>query len=78
MLRLSIVIINWNTAELLAQCLDSIYQNITDFSFEIIVVDNNSTDGSPAMLLERFPEVRLLENRENVGFARANNQGMTS
>lgn len=71
---LSIVIVNWNTRELLAQCLESIYANPPGREFEIWVVDNASSDGSAAMVRERFPQVRMIENRENAGFARANNQ----
>jgi hypothetical protein len=74
---LSIVIVNWNTHELLAQCLQSIAENVRTcerVNVETFVVDNASTDGSAAMVRERFPWVRLIENAENVGFARANNQ----
>jgi len=68
---LSIIIVSWNTRELLAQCLQSVGENVQTF-----VVDNASTDGSPDMVLERFPWVHLIENIENVGFARANNQAL--
>jgi N-acetylglucosaminyl-diphospho-decaprenol L-rhamnosyltransferase len=78
MLDLSIVIVNWNTVSLLAQSLDSIAQTVRNLDVEIIVVDNASTDGSQAMLRERFPHARLVQNDENVGFARANNQGMAA
>jgi N-acetylglucosaminyl-diphospho-decaprenol L-rhamnosyltransferase len=71
---LSIIIVNWNTRDLLADCLDSIAQTAGDLNVEVIVVDNASSDGSPAMLRQQFPQVHLIENRENVGFARANNQ----
>jgi len=73
---LSIVIVNWNTRELLAQCLDSIPLAIGGLSYEVIVVDNASTDGSQAMVRNRFPWVTLVENAENLGFVRANNQAM--
>ncbi len=73
---LSILIVNWNTRELLARCLSSIYEHPPDAAFEVIVVDNASEDGSPAMVRERFPQARLIENQENVGFARANNQAI--
>jgi GT2 family glycosyltransferase len=74
--RLSIVIVNWNTRELLANCLESIYNSHPRFPFEVIVVDNASSDGSAEMVRELFPKVRLLENRENAGFAKATNQGI--
>lgn len=73
---LSILIVSWNTRELLAQCLESVYANPPTGEFEIIVVDNASVDGSVGMVRERFPQVILIENSENVGFARANNQAI--
>ncbi len=72
----SIIIISWNTRDLLADCLNSIEQTAGDLKVEIIVVDNVSTDGSPDMVRRQFPHVQLLENDSNVGFAGANNQGM--
>jgi len=75
---LSIIILNWNTRELLARCLESVYSTVSDPSFEIIVVDNGSTDGSQAMLRDQFPRVHLIQNQENVGFARANNQAVAA
>lgn len=71
--KLSIVIVNWNTQELLKNCLDSIYVNREGLSLQIIVVDNGSLDGSQAMVKTQFPEVRLLAQTENIGFAKANN-----
>jgi len=73
---LSVVIVNWNTRELLSQCLRSVYETAGDVSLETLVVDNASTDGSVEMVRRMFPQVRLIENAENVGFARANNQAM--
>ncbi|MBI1881246.1 MAG: glycosyltransferase [Chloroflexi bacterium] len=73
---LSIIIVNWNTRQLLADCLKSIEATLQDLTFEVIVVDNGSTDGSQAMLGEQFPYVRLMQNLENVGFARANNHAL--
>jgi N-acetylglucosaminyl-diphospho-decaprenol L-rhamnosyltransferase len=73
---LSIIIVNWNTRDLLVDCLDSIAQIAVALNVEVIVVDNASSDGSPAMLRQQFPQVHLIENRENVGFARANNQAI--
>ena len=70
---LSIIIVNWNTREMLAQCLHSV---VAQTDAEIIVVDNASSDGSVEMVRQQFPTVRLLANRENVGFARANNQAI--
>jgi N-acetylglucosaminyl-diphospho-decaprenol L-rhamnosyltransferase len=75
-LDLSIIIVNWNTRDLLDQCLRSIYGTSQDLIFETLVVDNGSADDSLAMVRQHFPQVRLVENQANVGFARANNQGI--
>jgi len=71
---LTISIISYNTSGLLKDCLNSVYENVKDIKFEIIVVDNSSTDDSPEMVKKEFPQVTLIENKENVGFAKANNQ----
>jgi len=71
---ISVVIVNWNTRDLLKKCLESVYKTIHDLPFEVIVVDNNSSDGSADMLREEFPSVITLINRENRGFGAANNQ----
>jgi len=73
---LSVVIVNWNTRDLLAQCLKSVYETASGVDFEIIVVDNASTDGSVEMVRERFPHVHIIANSENVGFVHANNQAL--
>lgn len=72
----SIIIVSWNTSSLLESCLASILANPPTLPFEIWVVDNASTDDSPRMVREKFPQVHLVENRENLGFARANNQAI--
>ena len=74
--ELSIIILNWNTRDLLSRCLDAVTQHVGDICHEIIVVDNASTDGSQALLAARYPNVRLVQNTDNVGFAKANNRGM--
>jgi hypothetical protein len=76
-LDLSIIIVNWNARDLLTRCLQSVYDTTSNLDFEVIVVDNASNDGSQAMIRQRFPQVRLIENDQNVGFARANNQALT-
>lgn len=76
MIDLSIIIVNLNNKKLLEECLDSIYQSIRKLSFEIIVVDNGSTDDSPALLKTKYPNAVLIENRKNLGFAAASNQGL--
>jgi len=73
---LSIVIVSYNTRMLLAQCLDSIIKETPSLVFEIIVVDNNSEDGTQEMLARTFPQVKVLVNKENWGFAAANNRGI--
>jgi GT2 family glycosyltransferase len=73
---LSIIIVNWNTRELTARCLETIAAATHAASYEIIVVDNASSDGSADMIHERFPDVRLIRNTANAGFGVANNQGM--
>ena len=72
---LSIVIVNYNVKEFLTQCLESLYRSETDYTFEVIVVDNASTDSGESQITKAFPEVRWIANTENVGFGRANNQG---
>jgi GT2 family glycosyltransferase len=72
----SIVIVSFNTCHLLDECIASIERE-TRCSHEVIVVDNASTDGSPQMLREKYQGVTIIENTENVGFARANNQGFS-
>ncbi len=75
--RLSVIIVSWNVRELLARALASLYTAWGDAGgLEVIVVDNASTDGSPAMVRRRFPGVRLIANRENRGFTGGNNQGI--
>ena len=73
---ISIIIINWNTRDILHNCLASVYRTIGDIRHEIIVVDNASRDGSAAMLRDEYPQVRIIQNEENRGFGAANNQAM--
>lgn len=77
-MELSIIIVNWNYERLLRNCLLSIKENPCDAPYEIIVVDNASDDGSRDMLRNEFPEVALIENPVNEGFARANNRGVAA
>ena len=71
----SIIIVSFNTKDLLKQCIESIYEYTKDIDFEIIVVDNASSDGSQQMVKEVFPTVTLIESPENLGFGKANNLG---
>ena len=74
---LSVIIVNWNTKDLLCQCIDSLTQTLGKFDTEVFVVDNGSTDGSASAVREKFPGVRLVENPVNMGFAKANNQAIS-
>lgn len=76
MTDLTIVIVNYNTGDLTAACLESVYKTIKGISFEIFVVDNASSDGSAGLIRSKFPGVNLVENNENLGFAAANNQAL--
>ncbi|MYE25768.1 MAG: glycosyltransferase family 2 protein [Chloroflexi bacterium] len=73
---LGIVIVNWNTRELLKRCLQTVIASEGEFSYRVVVVDNASDDESAAMVRRDFPSVDLIENRENVGYPRGNNIGL--
>ena len=75
MTDLSIIIVNWNTRDLLKECLASIFRHQPDFSLQVIVVDNASGDGSREMIRQDFSSVQLIENPDNFGYVVANNQG---
>jgi len=75
-MKLSIIIVNYNVKHFLEQCLHSVYASVISEDYEVFVVDNNSVDGSCAMVKHKFPKVKLIENKENVGFAKANNQAI--
>jgi GT2 family glycosyltransferase len=72
----SIIIINWNNYDVIFNCLDSIKKTVKRISYEIIVVDNNSTDGSKEKIKKQYKWVQLIENKINNLFAKANNQGL--
>ncbi|MFU8829799.1 MAG: glycosyltransferase family 2 protein, partial [Phycisphaerales bacterium] len=72
---LSIVIISFNTIDITRDCLRSVFENIGDLHAQVIVVDNDSKDGSADMVASEFPKVELIRNSDNRGFAAANNQG---
>jgi len=76
MTKLSVVIVNYNVEYFLEQCLNSVRKAMKGIEGEVIVVDNNSVDGSLKMLRTKFPEVHLIANTENTGFSRANNQAI--
>jgi GT2 family glycosyltransferase len=75
-MKLSIIIVNYNVRHFLEQCLHSVRKASKDLAVEIFVVDNNSVDNSLEMVRQKFPEVIIIANKENVGFSRANNQAL--
>lgn len=75
-IEISIVIVNYNVEHFLEQCLNSVYNAFKNCSGEVFVVDNNSFDGSIDMVKAKFPNVHLIDNKENFGFSRANNQAI--
>jgi hypothetical protein len=77
MIDLSVIIVSWNTKKLLADCLDSIFNQTKDLDYEVIVVDNGSTDGSVDLIKKlKHQNLQLIENKDNLGFSKANNQGL--
>jgi GT2 family glycosyltransferase len=76
-LELSIVIVNYNVKEFLTQCLDSIFKSQTQYNYEVIVVDNSSRDSGRDEICSTFEHITWIDNSENVGFGRANNQGFS-
>jgi len=75
MLDLSIVIVNYNARDFLRKCIASILKNVS-VSYEVIVIDNNSADNSSEMVKKEFPQIKLIANKNNFGFSKANNQGV--
>lgn len=73
---LSIILVCWNNKSYLKPCLDSLYNSAPRSTFDVVVVDNGSTDGSQAMLREEYPDVIIIENGHNVGLGKASNQGI--
>lgn len=74
-MKLSIIILSFNTKELVASCIDSLYKNLKDVEYEIIVVDNASYDGTPTLLKFQYKKVKVIENDKNYGFAKGVNIG---
>lgn len=75
-MNLSVIIVTWNGRAFVAECLQSLTRDTNAFDIEIIVVDNASTDGTPEMIAQDFPNVHLVKNSDNLGFAKANNIGI--
>lgn len=75
-MKLSVILVNYNVCHFLDQALSSVRNAMTHIEGEVIVVDNNSVDGSIEMLMTKYPDVTLIQNQKNVGFSKANNQGI--
>ena len=75
-MKLSVVVVNWKTKELTAAAIASVFTQTKALLFEIILIDNNSADGSVEALRAQFPQITIIENTANLGFGKANNQGM--
>ena len=75
-MELSIIVVNYNVKHFLKQCLQSVYVSAKHISSEVIVVDNNSVDGSVEMIKNNFPNTIIINNKKNVGFSKANNQAI--
>ena len=75
-MKLSVIIVSWKVRDKVKNNLISLFKSKTDFAWEVFVVDNNSGDGTVAMIKENFSQVKLISNQDNVGFARANNQAI--
>ena len=73
---LSVIIVNYNVKYFLEQCLYSVFRALANIQAEVFVVDNNSVDGSCTLVQNKFPSVRLIENKENLGFSKASNQAL--
>jgi GT2 family glycosyltransferase len=75
-IELSVVVVSWNAKKYVQECLASLGQQILSVPVEIIIVDNASTDGTPEMVRQEFPDVKVVQNAHNLGFAKANNIGI--
>ncbi|MCM3338831.1 glycosyltransferase family 2 protein [Paenibacillus sp. MER TA 81-3] len=73
---ISIIIVNYNTKQLTLNCLKSVFRSVTDYHFDVILIDNASRDDSVQVIGEQYPQVKLIANEHNLGFSKANNQGM--
>ena len=76
MVKVSIIIINYNTYQLTYNCIQSIYDKCHGLDYEIILVDNSSNECNPDVFLEKFPNIVLVKSRENAGFSKGNNLGI--
>ena len=75
-MKLSVIIVNYNVKHFLEQCLHAVQKASKNIEVEVFVVDNNSVDGSAQLVRDKFAEVKLIENKKNLGFSKANNQAI--
>lgn len=75
-IELSVIIVNYNGLKFLKDCLNSLYKNLEEVSFEIIIIDNNSSDSSCEFIKKTFPEIKLIESKINYGFGKGNNEAV--
>jgi GT2 family glycosyltransferase len=76
--ELTVIVVTWNTRELTLRCLETLFDNSPNSGMQVIVVDNNSQDGSADLIAKRFPQIHLIRNHEDSGFGRANNLAIES
>ena len=76
MIDVSVIFVNYNTCKLTCEAIQSVYRFTKKLNIEIIVSDNNSADNSIATIKNKFPEVIIIENKQNLGFGKANNKGI--
>ena len=74
--ELTVIVVTWNTRELTLRCLETLFENTPNLNMRVIVADNGSEDGSADVIAERFPQVDLIRNEGDFGFARANNEAI--
>ena len=74
--NLSIIIVSYKRLDCLRKCIQSIVDTVKKIQYEIIIVDNHSADGTPEVICREFPSLKMIENTENLGFAKGNNQGI--
>ena len=74
--RIGVCVLNWNAGEMLQRCVDAVVVSLASLPHEVVIVDNASSDGSTEAATERYPEISVLRNTENVGYAKGNNVGL--
>ena len=76
MIDLSIIIVSYKRLDYLRKCIQSVIDTVKQIRYEIIIVDNQSADGTPKIIRQEFPDLRVIENTKNLGFAKGNNLGV--